>query len=95
MLHPNETIQLPYANSQGDWLRVAELVGTQLQNRGFYGCYLAKSADEADFHLFPNIRNDMLSCGYYDPYYILARKVVTVTPFAPYRTSSLPPIEKC
>ncbi|CAD7923030.1 unnamed protein product [Amoebophrya sp. A120] len=58
-------------NSPAEWIAVTEAVGAMLMHEfGFYDCYVAKSADQLDSKFFANIRDDMLTCGFYDPYYL-------------------------
>ncbi|CAD7950153.1 unnamed protein product [Amoebophrya sp. A25] len=59
-------------NSPAEWMQVGEALGALLMTEkyGFKECYVAKSADHADSRFFANIRDDMLTCGYYEPYYL-------------------------
>lgn len=58
------------ASSNHEWTHIVELIGNALDSSGFHGCYTATGADQLDYKLFPSIRSDMLSCGYYEPYFI-------------------------
>eukprot|EP00392_Amoebophrya_sp_AT5.2_P016041 g16280.t1 len=59
-------------HSPKHWIEVTERVGSILMEPefGFHDCYVAKSADCLDSKYFANIRDDMLTCGFYEPYYL-------------------------